>query len=241
MRIPAAVAVLALVVVAPARADVILSAENLNDSLKTMQRLQRDIAAAAAPQKPELMFDLGVAADALASLLTDELVAHGMQERQLLELAMKRTRDIGVNIGWQVEKKRFFYDGEAFRKYLELAPGGPRAAAAEFWQVETEFYRTSGGEPAEILAGLERKKAFLAKHPKFELAPDVGVFIAIDYRDLYRHHAEKGATRESQRFLKLAREQFARVAAAHPGHDQGKIAAELGRRLEDEVKAAAAP
>lgn len=236
MRAAAALAALLLFAAAPARADVILSAENLNASLKTLQRLRRDIEAAPAAQRPELVFQLGVAADALASLLTDELVAHGLQERQLLELAQKRTREMGVSIGWQVEKKRFFYDGEAFRTYLSLAPRGPNAAAAEFWQLETEFYQASGEDPdpRAILPALERKKAFLTKYPKFPLAPDVGVFIAIDYRDLYRHYAGKGDAGRAARYRKLARDQFARVAAAYPGHDQGKIAAEMLRRLEAE-------
>lgn len=215
----------------------ILSAENLNQSLKTLQRLQRDIAASEEARKPDLLFELGVAADALASLLTDEVVAHGLQERALLELAQKRTRDMGVNIGWTIEKKRFFYDGEAFRRYLERAPHGRHAAAAEFWQLETAFYQASGGDPETILPALGRKKAFLAKYPRFELAPDVGVFIAIDYRDLYRYSDEHGDKPAAARYLTLATDQFAKVAKAYPGSDQGKIAAEMLKRLEAESAA----
>lgn len=238
MRLPATLVLLAACA-ASARADVILSAENLNESLKTMQRLQRDLETAPTDRKPELVFELGVAADALASLLTDELVAHGLQERQLLELAQKRTRDMGVHIAWQIEKKRFFYDGEAFRQYLAMAPKGPNAAAAEFWQIETEFYQASGDDPdlGVILPALERKKAFLAKYPQFQLAPDVGVFIAIDYRDLYRHYTAKGEPKDAARYLALAREQFGKVAAAWPGEDQGKIAAEMLARLDAEAAA----
>jgi hypothetical protein len=218
-----------------AGADVILTGEALNSSLKNMQRLQRQMQEGTPDQRAATTFELGVEADALATLLTDEVAAHGMQERQLLELALKRTRDAGVLIRWMIAKDRFFYDGDAFRRYLAAAPNGPKAAESAFWLVETEFYQTSGGDPTEILPSIERKKAFLARHPTFQLAPDVGVFVAIDYRDLFRHYRDKGDARRAARFEKLARAQFARVAARHPDTEQGRIAAEMRRRLEAEV------
>lgn len=230
-------ALLFLAAAARGHADVILTSEALNASLKAMQRLQRQAQEGAPAQQAAAIFDLGVEADALSSLLSDEVAAHGMQERQLLELALRRTRDIGVNIQWTIAKDRFFYDGDAFRRYLAVAPGGPKAAESAFWLVETEFYQTSGGDPQAVLAAIDRKKAFLAKHPTFQLAPDVGVFLAIDYRDLYRHHRDAGDAAKAAHFEKLAREQFGRVAARHPGTDQGKIAAEMLRRLGAEVRA----
>lgn len=235
----AAAAIALLLATVPARGDVILSAEALNDSLKTLQRHQRQVAQAGPADASQALFDLGVAADALASLLSDEVAAHGMQERQLLELALRRTRDIGVAIQWVIEKDRFFYDGAAFRAYLERVPDGPRAAEARFWIVETEFYRTSREDPAAIRAAIETKKAFLRRHPAFTLAPNVGVFLAIDYRDLSRYLADAGRRGEAARYARLAREQFARVARAHPGTDPGKIAAELLERMKAEAGARA--
>jgi hypothetical protein len=222
-----------------AYADIILTGEALNTSLKSMQRHQRRVPEGTPDQRAAATFDLGVEADALAQLLTDEVAAHGMQERQLIELALRRTREIGVRIEWMRAKDRFFYDGEAFRRYLEMAPKGRRAAESAFWLVETEFYQTSGGDPKAILPAIERKKSFLARHPNFQLAPDVSVFLAIDYRDLFRHYRARGDRRSAARFEKLAREQFRNVAARHPGTDQGRIAAEMLRRFEAELRAPA--
>lgn len=227
-----------LVLCAAARggADVILTSEALNASLKNLQRQNQRMQEGSPELRAAATFDLGVEADALSTLLSDEVAAHGMQERQLLELALRRTRDIGVNIQWMIAKDRFFYDGDAFRRYLALAPSGPKAAESAFWLVETEFYQTSGGDPQAILAAIDRKKAFLGRHPAFQLAPDVGVFLAIDYRDLYRHHRDAGDAARAAHFETLAREQFGRVAARHPGADQGRIAAEMLRRLEAEAR-----
>lgn len=229
-------AALVLAAGARAQADVILTAEALNASLKAMQRHQLRIAQGTPEERAAATFDLGVEADALSSLLSDEVAAHGMQERQLLELALRRTREIGVNIQWMIAKDRFFYDGDAFRRYLAMAPRGPKVAESAFWLVETEFYQASG-DPAAILPAIEKKKAFLSQYPGFQLAPDVAVFLAIDYRDLYRHYHEAGDTVRAARFQKLAREQFARVAARHAGTDQARIAAEMLRRLDAEIAA----
>lgn len=234
MKREAAALLLALSAASGLRADVILTSEKLNESLKAMQRFQNQAAAGTKGEQAEVLFDLGVEADALASLLTDEVTEHGMQEQHLLELAMRRTRDMGHKIEWSIEKKRFFYDGSAFRAYLQRAPKGRRVAEASFWIVETEFYKTSRDNPAGILKAIDRKKIFLKTHPSFKLVPEVSVFLAIDYRDLFRYYSDRGKTTQAQRFRKLARDQFDRVASAYPGEDAGRIAVEMRKRLDAE-------
>ena len=219
------------------RADVILTSENLNESLKTMQRLQQQASQGAKAEQVEALFDLGVASDALASLLTDEVAEHGMQETQLLELAMRRTREMGHQIEWSIEKRRFFYEGAAFRAYLQQAPKGRRGAEASFWMVETEFYKTGREDAPGILKAVEHKKNFLKAYPRFKLVADVGVFLAIDYRDLYRRHASLGETAAARRFRKLAREQLTRVASSDPSSEAGRIALETRKQLDAEPDA----
>ena len=228
---------LALTVVATgARGDVFLTTENLNASLKEMLRQQRRLTPDAEPgQRAEALFNLGVAADALAQLLTDEVIAHGSQEKQLIDLALSRTRKMGVKIAYQREKSRFFYDGQAFRLYLEAAPDGEHAAEAAFWLVETEFYRSDPGDPERMLAAAEHKKEFLARYPAFPLAPDVGVFLAIDYRDLSRHYRSSGEEESWRRFADRAKAQLSRVGEGFPDTEQGRIAAEMLRRFEREL------
>ena len=219
-----------------ARGDVFLTSENLNASLKEMRRQQRQQTRDAEPeQRAQALFELGVAADALAQLLTDEVTAHGSQEKQLIDLALSRSEKIGVTIAYQRDKSRFFYDGKAFRQYLETVPEGENVAKAAFWLVETEFYRSDPGDPDGMLAAAEHKKEFLASYPEFELTPDVGVFLAIDYRDLSRHYGSAGDALSRRRFAERAKEQFAKVSGAFPDAEQGQIATEMLRRFEREL------
>lgn len=229
-------ALLALLAAGGARADVILSAGSLNTALKKLQRLQQEIAAAAAPRRAEALFELGVEADALATHLNDEVAAHGMQEKTLLDLALVRAGEVGVAIAWSADKQRFFYDGAAFATYLARSPKGPRAPEASFWAVENEFYKSSPDAPEALVAAAGHKKEFLARYPKFALAADVEVFLAIDYRDLYRHHQQAGDAAAAGRFRELARRQFKGVVTRFAGSEQARIAAEMLERFEKEVR-----
>lgn len=217
-------------------ADIILSARNLNAALKKLQRLQQEIASAPAVQKAEAVFQLGVEGDALASLLSDEVVAHGMQEKALINLALTRTRELGVAIAYNDEKRTFFYDGAAFERYVKEAPRGPHLAEASFWMVENEFYRLGGSDPAQILAAVEHKRAFLRRHPAFALNAEVDLFLGIDFRDLYRLYDAANDTPKRDRYLTLARQQLQRVATRYAGSEQAAVAAEMLRRLDQEVK-----
>lgn len=236
-RTELAAALAGLLAAASARADVILTAEALNSSLKNMERLRLRSAAGAAREGAESLFELGVAADALVALMNDEVAAHGMQEKALLDLGRQRAREIGVAIAWNAAKQRFFYDGEAFASYLARAPRGARVAEASFWMVENEFYGSSPDQPEALLAAAQRKREFLRRFPKFTLAADVAVFLAIDYRDLYRHYQEQGDAARRGRFLEQAKRQFREVMERHPGSDQARIAAEMLERLLAEARA----
>lgn len=229
MRVALAAFALALAPPGGAAADVILSAEKLNAALEKMQSLQREGTAVA-------HFQLGVECDALATLLSDEVAGHGMQEKALIDAGLARLRELQVAIEYDGDKRRFFYDGAAFRQYLKDAPRGPRAAEAAFWLVENEFYRAKAKDPASLLSASEGKQAFLRRYPKFKLAADVGVFLAIDYRDLYRHYQASDDAAQRDRFRELARTQFRSVVQRFPGSEQAKIAEEMLRRLEDEIR-----
>src|SRR6185436_17410728 len=114
-----------------AHADIIMSAPALNATLKTMERLTRETAVDG-KERDAAWFQLGAEADALASIMNLEVESHGMQERELLDLALARTRELGVAIAYNRDKKKFFYDGAAFAAYLKAAPRGAHAAEAEF-------------------------------------------------------------------------------------------------------------
>lgn len=230
------VSLLWLVLPVELRADIILSAAGLNNTLKTMERLHRQMAAGRPGERAEALFQVGFEGDALASLLNDEVAAHGSQEKPLIDLALSRTRELGVAIAYNREKQKFFYDGAAFRQYLKEAPKGPRAAEATFKVIEGEFFQSSATDAAALASAAERKADFLRRYPKFPSSVEVSLMLAIDYRDLYRHYEGAGDVANRDRFGELTRKQLQATVRRHPGTEQAQIAAELLRRFEAELR-----
>lgn len=240
MRRPAGIwqlcAVVLLALAGGVRADVILTAENLNVSLKHMQRLRLQLQDAGPSQKPPLLFQLGDEADSLALLFTNEVIAHGRQQEGLINLGLKRAGNLDVKIEWLADRERYLYDGAAFRRYLDLAPDGARAAESAYRLVQIAFYRADADDARSLQAAAQRKRRFLDRFPGDDHAPEVAMMLAIDYRDLWRHYRGAGAGTEAARFQALAREQFHRVAETYTGSDEAEIARRLLRRFEDEVR-----
>jgi TolA-binding protein len=221
---------------AAARADIILTAQNLNEALKNMERLKLKASRAAPADRAEAIYLLGLEADALASLMSDEVIAHGDQEQLLLDLGLARTRELGVAIAYSREKRKFFYDGAAFREYVAAAPEGPQAARANFKVIEGEFYQSTGTDANAILEAAARKTSFLSRFPAFELNAEVNLMLAIDYRDLYRIHDEAGDTARRNRYRDLVRRQYRAITRQFPGTEQADAARKLLARFEDQLK-----
>ena len=231
-------AVLVLIVVAitatSLRADIILSSTGLNNTLKTMERLQRQMSGGGEGERAEALFQLATEADALAALLNDEVAAHGSQEKLLIDLAMSRTGEMGVAIAYNREKKKFFYDNTGFREYVAGYPRGPKAAEAQFKVLEGEFFQSSQTDTAAVSASADRKAAFLARHPTFSRNSEVSLMLSIDYRDLYRTSLEAGDARGQAKYLLLTRRQLQTTSRKYPSSDEAKVAAELLKRFDAE-------
>ena len=157
----------------PVVADVILSATGVNDTLKKMQRLRQTLTSATGAGRGEALFQLGVEADGLASVINDEVAAHGSQDKALIDLAVSRTRELGVVITYNAGKKKFFYDNAAFREYLGVAPRSAHAAEAAFKLIEGDFFQATATDTAAILAAAERKRVFLRQYRSFAAAVEV--------------------------------------------------------------------
>ena len=219
------------VVATAARADVIMSAAALNATLKEMETLQREAASRAAREREEALFRLGSEADALASLMNLEVESHGMQERELLDLALSRTKELGVGIAYNRDKKQFFYDGAAFAGYLKAAPGGAHAAAAEFKLLSYQFYQLSAADTPALLAAADATTRFLSRYPTFEANAEVRLYVAVDYRDLYRRYTEAREAGNAAKYRQLAREECLRIERQYPKTDQADAARQLLRSL----------
>jgi hypothetical protein len=227
-----AAAVGMVLVAGAAQADVIMSAPALNATLKTMEKLKRQTAAdAAKPAREEALFQLGVEADGLASIMNLEVESHGMQERELLDLALSRTKELGVSVAYNRDKKKFFYDGAAFAEYVKEAPRGAHAAAAEYTLLSYRFYQSSAADIAALIAGVDAKKRFLARYPRFDANAQLRLYLAVDYRDLHRRYLEARDNANAAACRQLARAECLRIARQYPRTEQADAARQLLRSL----------
>ena len=229
-RRTAALTLAALAAATIAQADVIMSATGLNATLKTMERLTREMEREASAE-PRAIFQLGLEADALASLMNQEVESHGMQERELLDLALSRTKELGVGIAYNREKKKFFYDGAAFVEYLKDAPRGAHAAAAEFKLLSYQFYQSTGTDLAATIAAADAKQRFLARHPNFSENAELRLYLAVDYRDVSRTFRDGGDAANADKYRRLARAECERIVRAYPRTDQADAAQQILRTL----------
>jgi len=229
----AAAAAVAMLLVAPtARGDVIMSAPALNATLKTMEKLKREVDGGAPATRVEALFQLGAEADALAGTMNLEVESHGMQERALLDLALSRSKELGVGIAYNGAKKKFFYDGAAFAGYLEQAPRGAHAAAAEFKLLSYAFYQASADDVGTMAAAAAAKRQFLARHPRFEANAEMRLYLAVDYRDLFKRYADAKDAPNAAKYRRLARAECLRIARAFPGTEQADAARQLLRSVD---------
>jgi hypothetical protein len=219
-----ALAAAAVLIASLAHADVILSAPGLNATLKTMERLARE-------GRPDATFKLGFEADALASLMNQEVESHGMQERELLDLALSRTKELGIAIAYRRDRKKFFYDGAAFAAYLSEAPRGAHAAAAEFKLLSYQFYQSSATDVAALVAAAAAKQRFLARYPAFQANVEVRLYLAVDYRDLHRRYLDAHDAASAAKYRGLARAECLRIGRLYPRTEQADAARQLMQGL----------
>ena len=216
-------------------ADVFLTAENLNSSLKDMLRIQRQLQDEEGDERDNLIYRLGVAADSLAKLLTDEVAAHGPQNEGLISLALDRTEKMGIDISWYGENQSFYYDGEAFERYLNGSPQGQYVADSLFRQMKRNFYLMGGGSPQELIRSSDEKQQFLERYPDFEEIHELELFLAIDLRDLWRHYHESGDDEAALRLEQRVRQQFEHIISSYQDREAADLARRLLARFEEEL------
>jgi hypothetical protein len=214
-----------------ARADVILTAENLNESLKELQRQQRRMAAAGASVEEQAAALLAIAreADALTQRFSDEVAAHGDQQKGLIDLGLRRLGQLEIGIR-RSDGGTFRYDGEHCRRYLKLLPSGPGAEHCTYRLIYIDFFGTDATSREELVAAAERKREFLERFPESAHAAEVGFLLGIDYRDLWRRCREAGDGACSAAYEQRVRQVLRDVVTGWPGSRHAALAqAFLGR------------
>jgi len=161
-----------------------------------------------------------------------EVESHGMQERELLDLALSRTKELGVGIAYNRGKKKFFYAGDAFTEYLKEAPRGTHAAPAEFKLLSYRFYQSSAGDIEALGAAAAAKRRFLSRYPRFERNAELRLYLAVDYRDLRLRYDEAHDGVNAAKYRRLARAECRRITREYPRTEQAAAARQLLRGLE---------
>lgn len=215
--------------------EVILTADDLNTTLKEMQRLKQKMDTDTAA-RPDALFQTGILARDLAATLSEEVALYDAQQGGLIQLALDRTAELGVQIDWVGEKKRFLYDSAAFREYLQLAPSGPHAAESAYEMLETEFVGINPENPAALQKAAQHKLDYLQQYADAKKAAEVALLLAIDYRDIWRLYKAAADAANEKQYREMTLAQFRKVSETYAGARQAKIAAGLQSRFEAELQ-----
>ena len=220
-------------------ADVFLTSENLNSSLKQMQRSQLQIQQQS--EHEDALYLLGKTADDLANLLTDEVKAHGAENEKLIELALDRTEQIQIDISWVGENQGFYYDGRALYEYRELYPDGKYISDVTYRIIKREFYLAAAQGEDELLESIKTKRKFIETNPDFDMLHEIEFYLAIDYRDLWRHYRDNQSLQLAKTAADNARQQFQLIIDKYKGNDESEIASRLLERFIAESATQPAP
>ena len=217
-------------------ADIFLTSENLNASLKDMQRLQRQFLNVVGEERNNILYQLGIEADTLAKLLTDEVAAHGPQNEGLISLALERTEKIAIDISWYGQHQSFYYDGSAFEQYLRASPEGQHAPDSLYRQIKRNFYLIADGSTQDLISSSNAKKQFIGRYPDFAEIHELELFLAIDLRDLWRHYRASSDNAAARDMEYQVREQYERIIDRYQDREAADIARRLLARFEEELR-----
>ena len=217
-------------------ADILLTSENLNTSLKQMQRLQLQLQENGNQTSTDEYYQLGATASALAKLLTAEVIGHGAEQESLINLALQRSADMDVKIRWFGRLKRFFYNGDAYEQYLENFPNGEHVADSTFQLLDMDYYLSEATGTESLAASILKMEEFLDRYPDFEQISEVELYLAINYRDLWRQYRNKEDIETVNKQAEKTRHQFEYIVEKYQGKDKGDIAKRLLDRFNTEVE-----
>ncbi len=227
---------LALALSLSAHSDVILSADDADDILRELHLLTAQIHGSYDVSTQSFAaYALGLEAATLAELLSKEVAAHGDPEDLMLATTVQGAAEVGVVIHWSGEHQRYYYDGAAFRRYLELAPSGSHAADCWFRIIEKSFYFSAELDRDSLAFAAAQKQDFLTNYPSYDKADMIGIYLSIDYRDLWRGCRDTGDRECAARYLDLAQETLQGIASDYSDMNSGNIAGRMLIRVEKEM------
>ena len=228
--------ILLLLAVGSAHAHIPLSPAILDNAFEDIEQAQATVhTETETAKKAAAVYDLAIKASGLMTLLNQEIQLHGMDQQSLLDEGVARAAALGIEITWSEDHQRYFYSGGAYRRYLEIMPEGLYAANSRYHLIETAFYRGDAGNREELATQAAMESDFLHRYPKFGNAGRVAMFLAIDYRDLWRTCRATDDFECMDRYSKLNRDHLEAVSARYADSKTGELARTLLQRFNAET------
>lgn len=219
------------------QAHIPLTPEILQDAFEEIQEAQAAAETASeTADKAAAIYEAALRASDLMTLLNQEVQLHGLGQQSLLSDAVARAAQLGVDINWSPAHERYFYSGAAYKQYLELVPNGIDAANSRYQLLETGFYLGDSTNREELSARAAQEREFLEQYPEFGNASRVAMFLAIDYRDLWRLCMAADDRDCAGRYATLNRAHLEAVADRYTDAKTGEMARTLLRRFEEEIQ-----
>ena len=212
----------------------ILGPVQVNQSLKSIQQAQTTLRSnVSAGEKEEALFKIGVEAYELMKLINYDISEHGRENQGLIDVAINRSKTMGVNIQLAAGKDYYMYDFEAFTSYLKLAPRGSYVPDARFALIEKSFYDEHRGQrtPQLLLKQIEEKKQLLQEFPNLSRRADLQMFVILDYLQLHTDYLEKKDLAKSTQYRDLALELCRQVMKNYPDTGAADFARDLLLKL----------
>jgi len=206
--------------VRPLVAHEVLGPVRVNEILKSIQKSRAALAGTPSPQdRSEALFNIGVDAYALMKLINQELQEHGAEANlALINLAVTRCGEMGVNIKSIANGDHYMYDFAAFSEYLKVAPSGEHVPEVRFALIEKNFYEMRGASmtPAARSKQIEEKRQLLREYPKLSRRADLRMFLVFDYLDLYGYYEERQDPAKAEENRKQALDLCRAILAEDP-------------------------
>ncbi len=215
-------------------ADYIMGPPEVNNILKSIHKSLSILESQApAQEKQQAVFDIGMQAYTLMKLINAEIQSHGPMQQKLIDLAIARCHEMGVEIRHVPSRSIYLYDFAQFEGYLTMAPHGIYAADARFALMEKAFYEHEAGDQdlPTLMLQVERKKQFLKEYPNFKKRADLEILLTLDYYELCLLYAKRKNSVKSKQFRQLTRDQCRHIVKAFPNTEAAAFATNLLAKL----------
>lgn len=195
-------------------ADYIMGPVEVSNILKSIKKARTTLLSPVSQhEKGRALFEIGGQAYTLAKLINAEIASHGHEQQGLINVAIKRCHDMGVNIQYFANKAVYLYDGKEFLAYLQTDPDGEDIPEALSGLMERSSADLGLGvqEPAYVLEQVALKKHFLGSHPEFKNRTEVELLLAMDYHKLYIAYTHTGQSAKAQEYKRSALERYRQI------------------------------